>query len=128
MYITQFQFDINLTVNAYSFVKCKSCFNITQINITCTLNKTSMKFEPHSTQNEEVTTSKMIFEPCSNQTEEIASEMISKSSGKCFVFFLLPAVFFVEKLKGFPFRLLSCVNIFSRTTGSISTKFGISYL
>ena len=74
-----FQFDINLPVNMYSFGKCKSCFNITQINTTCMLNKTSIISEPHSTENEEITTSKMIYESHSTQNVEVnTAEMKSK--------------------------------------------------
>ena len=86
--ITRFQFDINLPKSAYSFGKCKSCFNITQINITCMLNKTSMNSEPHSTKNEEITASKIIYEPHSTQNVEITTtKKISRSSGKLFFCF-----------------------------------------
>ena len=77
------QFDINLPVNTYSFGTCKSCFNFTLINITCTLVIKSTKFEPCSTQNEETITSKIISEPFSTQNEELTtSYKLSKSSGK----------------------------------------------
>lgn len=64
-----FKFDINLPRNVYIIGFCKSCFNVTQIDITCTLDIRSVKSEPLSTHNEEITTSKMI----------------SKSSGKWFL-------------------------------------------
>lgn len=70
-----FQFDINLPVNVFSTGTCKSCFNITEITITCKLNMTNMQSESHSTQNLEITT----------------AEMKSRSSGKfflCFRFFV----------------------------------------
>ena len=72
-----FQFDINLPKNAYSFGKCRSCFNVTQINITCILDKTSMKYEPYSTKNKEITTAEIIYESHSTQNDEITtSKMI----------------------------------------------------
>lgn len=67
--ISRFQFDINLPVNVFRAGKCKSCFNVTHITITCKLNQTSMKSEPKTTQNGEIFT----------------AEMKSKSSGKCFL-------------------------------------------
>ncbi|XP_022297581.2 uncharacterized protein LOC111106971 [Crassostrea virginica] len=77
--MARFQFDVNLPVNTYSFGKCKLCFNITQINITCMLNKTSMNSEPHSTENEEITTSKIIYESYSTQNVEVnTAEMKSE--------------------------------------------------
>ena len=79
-----FQFDINLPVNMYSFGVCKSCFNITQINITCMSDTRSMKSEPQSTQRVEITTSKIISESYSTQNEGVTSKMISKCSGKFF--------------------------------------------
>ena len=75
-----FKFDINLPISTYYFGKCKSCFNITQINITCLLNKTRMEYESHSIQNKEITTAKIIYELHSTQNEEITtSKMIHES-------------------------------------------------
>lgn len=79
-----FQFDINIPVNSYSFGVCQSCFNITQINITCMFNIRSKTSEPQSTQTVEITTSKIISESNATQNEEITSKMISKCSGKFF--------------------------------------------
>lgn len=88
--IAVFQFDINLPVHMYTYGKCKSCFNITKINITCML----LTSEPHSIQNEEITTWKIITDPYSTDNEKI----ISKNSGKCFLSLsYLVNVFFVEK-------------------------------
>lgn len=73
-----FKFDINLPKNGYAFGSCKSCLNVTQIDIICTIDIRSVKSETH---NEEITTSKMI----------------SKSSGKWFLSLFIYLVFFVEK-------------------------------
>lgn len=79
----QFHFNVKLPVNAYNFGTCKSCLNITQISITCMLGIRSTATEPNSTQNEEITTPKMI----------------SKSSGKMFLSFFIMSMSYSSRKK-----------------------------
>lgn len=82
--ISSFKFDINLPVNTYSTGTCQSCFNISQINITCKLDIKSMNSEIPTTQNMEITTAEMISETHLVHNGEITTEeLISRSSGNC---------------------------------------------
>ena len=96
-----FQFDIKqLPINAHNFGLCKSCSNVTQINITCKFDIRSVKFEPHMTQHEEITTEKMIL----------------NSSGKCFSlsFFSLSVSSSLTKNTLYRLLKLNWFNIFIR--------------